>query len=376
MMTHRDRLMAIFEFEETDRVPRDLGSTIWSTMDAKSYGNLKRHIEYTGPDKYKNLGFQAVEIDEEILQLLDIDTRGLTTRGPTGWVDHISEGGLYIDEWGIERDVNTSASITFHPFATDLFDHDFLASYPWPDGTDPGRFAGFEYSFRSWHLEGEYSTVLNIFGGFTTMSYLLRGLDNWCVDMLLDEDLFEDLLDRTFRFEIDSARAALSVLGPYVDIVAIADDFAGQDGMLFSPDHFRKFIKPRMARLILAIKELCSSKILFHNCGAIADIIPDLIEIGVDALNPFQVTAKGMAPNFLKQKYHGKMVFWGGIDTQRLLPYGSPQEVTGEVARISEIMAKDGGYVLAAVHNIQGDVPPENVLALFNGIDRMSTGFV
>jgi len=363
-MTHRERVLAVFEGEKPDRVPQDLGSTIWSTMDGTSYENLKRHLGVISETRYKNIAFRAVEIDEEILQRLDIDTRGLTTKGPSGWQDVISADGIYIDEWKIKRNVNASAAIVEHPFSAQDFDHAYLAGYPWPDGTDAGRFAGFSDRLSRWHAEGEYAAVLNIFGGFTTMSYLLRGMDNWCIDMLADEELFTDLLDRTLTFEIDSARTALTALGEYVDIVGIADDFAGQDGLFFSPAHFRRFIKPRMEKLIGAIRECCDCKVLFHSCGSVTDIIPDFIELGIDGLNPFQVTARGMEPAALKNTYKGKIVFWGGIDTQRLMPRGTPEDVAAEVRRISLAMSGEG-YVLGAVHNIQGDVPPENVTALF-----------
>ncbi|OHD78041.1 MAG: hypothetical protein A3J97_00500 [Spirochaetes bacterium RIFOXYC1_FULL_54_7] len=364
-MTHRERIMAVFEGRQTDRLPLDLGSTIWTTMDEKAYTALKTHLGISGESRYKSLAFSAVEMDEAVLRRLDIDTRGATTQGPAGWTDRISQDGMYTDEWGIERDIKAGAAIKKHPFAVDDYGHGFLERYPWPDGRDPGRFLNLSERLQSWHAEGEYATVLNVFGGFATMSYLLRGLDNWCMDMLLDEDLFTDLLDRTLAFEIDSAKAALSALGPYVDIVGIADDFAGQDGLLFSPDHFRRFIKPRMARLIATIRDGWSGRILFHCCGAVDELIPDFIDLGIDALNPFQVTAKGMDPEVLKAKYHGRIVFWGGIDTQDLLPNGTPERVAAEVRRIADVMAPGGGFVLAAVHNIQGDVPPENVVGMF-----------
>jgi uroporphyrinogen decarboxylase len=360
--------MAVFAGQQPDRVPKDLGSTIWTTMDERAYTRLKQHLGVHSDTCYMSLAFSAVEIDEAILRRLDIDTRGLITKGPAGWVDHITDTGLYIDEWGIKRDINAGAAIVEHPFAVPEYSHELLEKYQWPDGRDSGRYDSLRERLQVWHASGEYATVLNVFGGFTTMSYLLRGLDNWCMDMLLDEDLFTDLLDRTLRFEIDSARAALGALGPYVDIVGIADDYAGQDGLLFSPEHFRRFIKPRLAQLVAAIRDSSHARILFHCCGSIDAIIPDFIELGIDALNPFQVTAKGMDPAILKATYHGRMVFWGGIDTQELLPHGTPDQVAAEVRRIAGIMAPGGGYVLGAVHNIQGDVPPENVVGMFDAV--------
>jgi uroporphyrinogen decarboxylase len=367
-MTHRERILATFDFEKTDHVPKDLGSTIWTTMDAIAYQNVLLSQGMNCEIDYKHLGFQAVEINEPLLELFDIDTRGRTTKGPTGWVDSISEEGLFTDEWGIQRDVKSGSAITIHPLASAECNLQTIESYPWPDGTDPARYAGFKQVFENWRSIGEYATVLNIFGGFTTMAYLLRRLDNWCIDMLLDIDLFESLLDRTLKFEMDSANSALGELGNLVDIVAIADDFAGQDGMLFSPAIFRKYIKPRMGKLIETIQSRSNAKILFHCCGSVLDIIDDLVDLGIDALNPMQTTARGMDPTSLCKRYYKQMVFWGGVDSQWLLPFGTSEDVSAEVNRLTEVFANTGGYVLGAVHNIQGDVPASNVKALFCGL--------
>jgi uroporphyrinogen decarboxylase len=149
-----------------------------------------------------------------------------------------------------------------------------------------------------------------------------------------------------------------------VDIIEWGDDVAMQQGPLFSPDTYRKMIKPTHLKMMAALKSKSDAHVVYHSCGSVAVFIEDLIEIGVDALNPVQVSAKNMNPSDLKENYGNRISFWGGIDTHHVLPAGTTTEVREEVRRICKILGRDGGYILAAVHNIQQDVPPENVATM------------
>jgi uroporphyrinogen decarboxylase len=173
-------------------------------------------------------------------------------------------------------------------------------------------------------------------------------------------------LDKIIDLKLQYWEVALPMVGEYADVVQEADDFAGQFRMLFSPKTFRKMMTPRQKYLFGRIHELTDAKIFFHSCGAIRPVIPDLIENGVDIINPVQVSATGMDPFELKKEFGKDLVFWGGgVDTQRVLGNGSPQEVRDDVKRNIEALAKDGGMVFATVHNIQPNVPPENVIAMY-----------
>ncbi|MGA2478889.1 MAG: uroporphyrinogen decarboxylase family protein, partial [Spirochaetia bacterium] len=141
--------------------------------------------------------------------------------------------------------------------------------------------------------------------------------------------------------------------------------FAGQQGLLLSPELFRKMIKPCLKRYFRLVREKTPARLHLHSCGALRDILPDLVDIGVEVLNPVQVSARGMDPAELKRTFGGSLSFWGGVDTQHVLSRGTPQEVAREARRIAEILGKGGGYVLNPVHNIQPDVPPANIVALF-----------
>jgi uroporphyrinogen decarboxylase len=153
-------------------------------------------------------------------------------------------------------------------------------------------------------------------------------------------------------------------VGDAVDVVLICDDIAAQNGPLISPAAYRKLVKPRQARVLRAIKENSPAKLIFHTCGAVDWALPDIIDMGADALNPVQVSAKGMDTARLKREFGRHLTFWGGIDTHHVLPFGSPAEVRQEVKKRVDDLAQDGGYVIGSVHIIQQEVPPENILAM------------
>jgi len=166
---------------------------------------------------------------------------------------------------------------------------------------------------------------------------------------------------------LEMSRRLLFEIAEYADVVVMGDDLSHQGGLTYSPDLYRKLLKPRHKRITDFLKRHAGkAKILYHCCGAAEPLLRDLIEIGVDAINPVQVSAKGMGDTRkLKALYGRDLTFWGGIDTQRVLPFGSPEEVKTEVRRRIEDLAPGGGFVLAAVHNIRPEVKPENVCAMF-----------
>jgi uroporphyrinogen decarboxylase len=179
------------------------------------------------------------------------------------------------------------------------------------------------------------------------------------------------LLDKVVELESQMVRNMLRAAGKNVDVVLCPDDLGMQTAPLISPELYRKMIKPRHRRLFDTIKSHTKAKLLLHSDGAIAPLIGDLIDVGVDALNPVQVSAAGMGDTTgLKREFGNHIAFWGAIDTHHMLPFGSPQEVREEVRRRIEELAPGGGYVLASVHNIQAEVPPENICAMFEAAKR------
>jgi uroporphyrinogen decarboxylase len=193
---------------------------------------------------------------------------------------------------------------------------------------------------------------------------MVRGFDTFLEDLLINRGFAEELMDRILAIEIDIVSGFLNAVGPHIDIIAFKDDLAMQSGPIVSPALFREAIKPRMRKLIEAIRSRTQAKIWFHSCGSVYFAIPDLIELGIDVLNPVQVRAVGMDTARLKREFGQHLAFWGGIDTQHVLPFGTPEDVRREVRQRIQDLAPGGGYVLASVHNIEADVPGENIWAM------------
>jgi uroporphyrinogen decarboxylase len=194
----------------------------------------------------------------------------------------------------------------------------------------------------------------------------MRGLDQWFTDTLLQPEFCDALLDQTLKFWMDWFQGFLGEVGDLVDVIMIGDDLAGQTGPLFRPDFYRRVVKPRHKQLVQYIRSRTEAKIWYHTCGSCMGYLPDLLDNGIDIINPVQISAKSMSPLELKSQFGKQLVFWGGaIDAQHVLPSASPEVVREHVRRNLEIWKPGGGYVFNNVHNIQADVPPENVVAFY-----------
>jgi len=255
--------------------------------------------------------------------------------------------------------------LTKSPFAGEASVAD-LDRHPWPDPHDPGRCRGLKAEARRLRQETDYAIALNMPGGVVTQAQFLRGFEDWFADLIADPSFYHALLERITDLWIEMAKDELDAAGDCADFCFFGDDVAFQDGPMMSMELYRKMVKPYHARVFSYIKSRSSAKILYHSCGSVAHLIPDLIELGVDALNPVQVSAKGMDTKTLKREFGKDICFWGAIDTQRILPFGSPADVAAETKRRIEDLGPGGGYVLCAVHNIQADVSPENICAMYD----------
>jgi uroporphyrinogen decarboxylase len=195
----------------------------------------------------------------------------------------------------------------------------------------------------------------------------MRGLEQWFCDLMGNTELCEAMLDQTLKFWLDWFRLFLDEVGDVVDVIMIGDDLAGQNGPLFNPAIYRRIVKPRHKRLVQYIRSHTQAKIWYHTCGACMEFIPEIIDNGAHILNPVQVSARNMDPVELKRRFGGQIAFWGGgVDAQHILPRGTPQEVAANVRRNLQAFMPGGGYIFNNVHNIQGEVPPENILAMFD----------
>ena len=358
--------MSALNHQEPDRVPIDLGSTKNTGMTLPAYEALKKHLGYPQKTVVMNKALQLAQMDDAVLERLQVDTRGIMLGSPDLQADKDLGDSRYQDEWGVIRQKPATSyyyDVIKSPFQDDC-DARQLDRHPWPDPLDPGRTRGLAEQLNYYRNNTDCAIVVHIGGGFITQSQYLRGFSGWFEDILLNPGFFCDLLERTLHFALESTKAVLTQIGHDIDVVHFGDDLGTQNGLMISPRHYRQYIKPRQARLFALAKSMTRAKLLYHTCGSVYDILDDLVEIGVDALNPVQHTARDMDCARLKREYGDKLAFWGGIDTQTVLCRGTVPDVHEEVRiRIGQ-MAKQGGYILNPVHNVQPDVPPENLMAM------------
>ncbi|MGE5620599.1 MAG: uroporphyrinogen decarboxylase family protein [Sphingomonadaceae bacterium] len=368
-MTHRQRVLSALKHEEPDRVPIDFGGTRCSSIHVAGYERLKQHFGLDAPSAISDRMMQPVLVDERILERLDVDTRALVPGAPDRGGDVELDPITYRDEWGVVRSKPPGSywyDLRESPLAGEISVHD-IVRYPWPDPEDPGRVRGLRERALALRQKGDYALVLNLTIGVVHISQYLRGFQDWYVDMAADQGLAGALMDAIVETTTAMARPILREVGDLVDIVFTGDDLGSQGGPQMSPEAYRKVIKPRHARFFRQVREICpDAKIALHTCGSVHSLLPDLIDVGVQVLNPIQVSARDMEPARLKAEFGSHLSFWGGIDSQHVLPYGTTEDVRAEVRRRVAEMGRGGGYMLAAVHNIQPDVPIENVLAMFD----------
>jgi uroporphyrinogen decarboxylase len=367
-MTHRERVLAALNHRQPDRVPVDLGATRSTSLVVQAYERLNRHLGAEEPARIFSKWLNIAHPSQAMLQRFDIDTRSVGQGPPDHWQDIVFPDGSYQDEWGVVRTRPAGClyyDLTKSPFAGDASVAD-LVKHPWPDPHDPGRCRNLREEARRLHQETDYAIALNMPGGVVTQAQFLRGFEDWFADLIADPTFYHALLERITDLWIEMAKDEFDAAEGSVDFCFFGDDVAFQDGPMMSMELYRKMVKPYHARVFSYIKSRSSAKILYHTCGSVAHLIPDLIELGVDALNPVQVSAKGMDTKTLKREFGKDICFWGAIDTQRVLPFGSPADVAAEAKRRIEDLGPGGGYVLCAVHNIQADVTPENICAMYD----------
>jgi uroporphyrinogen decarboxylase len=355
--------------EEPDRVAVDLGTTNVTTITLGAYNRLKDYLGINQESKIEivDRAQQLVKPEEKILRLLEIDTRSVWLKRPKNWEMDSREDDSYVDEWGVtRRRVRGSWYFDSVIFPLKKSNIDDLRRYPWPDPDDLERFKGLKKEAEKLYRENRYPIVVDPTGSIPFgNAQNLRGFDVFLMDLMLNQKSAEALMDILLDFQVPLLKNLFKEIGSYIDVIKVADDLGTQSGPMISPKLYRKLIKPRHRQLISFIKENTKAKVLFHTDGGIYPFIEDLIEIGVDILNPIQVSAPDMDPDRLKKEFGNQLCFWGGIDTQKILPHGTVKDVKGEVKRITDILAPGGGYILASVHNLQPDVPPENICTMY-----------
>jgi uroporphyrinogen decarboxylase len=371
-MNSRERVRLALDHREPDHVPLDLGGTGLSAIHVTAYRSLRQHLGL--PQTQARIGFVAEQlslVDEDIAERLQTDVRPVLP-GTASTFEYVfrdeGEYEAYTDEWGIgwckPKDGGFYYDMYHHPLAAADSLED-LKSHPFPDPLDDGRFASLRVQAEAAAATGKAVALAGPCAGIAEVCSWLRGYEQYYIDLALNQNWIAYMLDRMVEFKSAFWERALKEMGDLVDVVIEADDLGAQNNLLLSPDTYRRLIKPRHKQLFKFIKGQAPVKVFYHSCGAIRPLIGDLIDAGIDILNPIQISSPGMDPKELKQEFGRDLVFWGGgVDTQTVLGTGMPEEVKADVRRNIEALAPGGGFVFAAVHDIQANVPPENIWAM------------
>jgi uroporphyrinogen decarboxylase len=373
-MNSRERVILALNHKEPDRVPIDLGATIVSSIVKQTYIDLKHHLGLP-VEEIKMLDFvqQLPYVDDALMERFGVDFRMVQLPAATAVGVNIFEEGDYyafFDRWGAKLHMPKVGGLYFDwvDFPIKSATMTALDNYAWPypDAVEVNALLGQQaktlYETTAYALVG--SAVIG--GGIFEQPARVMGLENFLMALLTAPAFADRLMETITDIYIESCNRYLEQVGPYIQVFTYWDDLAGQNGWIINPEIYRKMIKPKQKRLVEAIKKKTNAKLFYHSCGATRALIPDLVEIGFDILNPVQVSAKGMDTKELKAEFGKDIVFWGSIDTQRVLPFGKPHEVVDEVKRRIDDLAPGGGFVLAAVHNIQAYVPAENIITAFD----------
>jgi uroporphyrinogen decarboxylase len=398
-LTSRERVRRALNHEETDCVPIDFGASRISGIAAIAYKNLLQHLSRREDIRVYDVKQQLALPSLEMIDFLGADVVQLHRLGPTSGMAF-----LEIDQWKAGRLTDGSPCLVPAAFeetvradgtreirrngelfawrAPESFYFDVcyapLANAATPADIDafvwPDPWSDREEAWLKQEVERLYhGTDKALFAGlpmyvcsFFELSLVLFGFENFMMKLATERDLVEYWLDAKLAHDLRILEKFLAVAGPYIEAIQMNDDYGAQESLQISPRLYRELFKPRQRKWIEFVKARTRAKVFIHCDGAIESILPDFIEIGIDVLNPLQTSARGMDPAGIKRKYGQNLSFWGGgVDTQTTLPFGTLEDIRREVRERLAILKPGGGHVFSTIHNIQPDIPPEKILALF-----------
>ncbi|MEI7421565.1 MAG: uroporphyrinogen decarboxylase family protein [Prolixibacteraceae bacterium] len=382
-MNSRERILLALDHKEPDRVPYDLAGSTWTGITNVAYQKLLKHLNLPSEEPvWADVIQQIVVPSPLVLDLLKVDTRGLLPLTSHNWdiYSQLKDAGDYLqyeDEWNFTHHFPKNDghwfSLVKNPMAhlEDPSESDII-EFKWPYAADKRRVAGLREKALQYRDMGKLVVIKGLCAGVFEMHQRVRGMSNALMDSFMCPEFSDLLIGKIADLKIEFWEMALNELGDVVDVVAEGDDYGTQESQLISPEHFRDYYKPHMGRVLQAMRRKApGAKVMFHSCGNVRPIIPDFIEMGVDILNPVHITAAGMEADLLKKDFGRDIVFWGGgIDTQKILPSGSPSEVADSVRRNIDHLAPGGGFVFTTVHNIQSEVPPGNIMVMLETLDK------
>jgi uroporphyrinogen decarboxylase len=393
-MNSRERVLTALLHQPPDRVPIDFGSTVDTTIMAMAYPDLRKHLGL-GPvrTRVSDIYQQTALVDEDVRQALGADLfpvfyeprewrsgtlpDGSPAEFPREFRPQLQPDGswLVIDAEGNTLAMMPENGLYFDPIhapladATDAKDVEkhiqHIVNYDTPSYLDKS-FEELAKQAKRVRETTDYALV-GFFGGHILQAgQVLRGWETFLMDLLENQQLAHAIMEKLLEANLDRLGHYAATVGKYLDVIHFEEDLGMQDRPLLGPETFRRMLKPYMKRLFSFAKSRCDAYLLLHTDGAIEPLIPDFIEMGVDAINPVQVSAVGMDTRKLKKEFGQDITFWGGgCDSQRTLPFGTSDEVAEEVKRRINDLACGGGFVFSTVHNVQIGTPLENLLTMF-----------
>jgi uroporphyrinogen decarboxylase len=410
-MTRRERVISALNHKEPDKVPVDCGAMRSTGIMGVAYNRLKKHLGIEGRGTKIHDMIQQLCLPEswylDMFQVDVVDLARTFADNPADWRDWTLPDGssAKIPAWlRIERRGDSwvcvnqeDEAIAEMPECSYFFDQaiwplygihkedfddlsyhmnrvmwSYMADPLWKNSKDPNFYAMLRENAKKLFDETDYAVMMGFGGNLFEWGQFLYRTDEFLANLITHRNEMEKMLDKLTEIHLQNLEPVLEAVSPYVQIIQMGDDLGMQSGPMISPRMYREIFFPRHKRLYQFIKETTDMYVFLHTCGAMSEYIPDLIEAGVDIINPVQITAEGMDPEKLKREYGKDIVFWGGgVDTQHVLPHASPEEVRAEVRKNSEFFMKGGGFIFSQVHNILAEVPPENILAMYDEVNRM-----
>jgi uroporphyrinogen decarboxylase len=407
-MTSRERVLASLNHREPDRIPVDLSGHRSSGIAAMAYAKLRQHLGLpTKPIRVYDPVQQLAIVDEDVLQLFRVDTielgRGFALEAKH-WADWTLPDGTpcFMPAWALPQPDNGDWILrspsgrviarmpegvlyfeqTYYPFAEEddldrieqLFDEGMWTGVKSPPGPLVGGPDGMKLLAEgAQRLRSQTDrAILGLFGGnLLEMGQFFYRNDNFLMLLAGNPKRAHEFLDRVVQIHLRNLERFLGAVGPHIDIILFGDDLGMQNGPQISPKMYREFFQPREIVMWKRVRELAPNlKIQLHCCGGVRELLPGLIEAGLDAINPVQITCRGMDPAGLKQEFGARLTFWGGgCDTRETLIHGTPAQVREHVKRLMDIWRPGGGYVFQQVHNILADAPSANVAAMYEAVN-------
>ncbi len=378
-MNSRERVNVTLNHEEPDKVPIDLGGN-QSSIHIKAYKKLLDFLEIEDKNiQYADFVQQIVRPCDKVLERFEIDVRYIKPLGGMIRVQDIEplyEGkyvGVY-DQFGVfwgdraEKDLD---SILYYDPVIHPFDNftsvQQVKDYDWPDGTDKTPFEGLKNFAKKLREETEFALSTPPVGCVYEYCTFLFGFTKTLMYLRTKPEILVSAMEELLRYWTDYVSTFLDEVGDYLDVICINGDLSEQAGPIMSITLYENMIKPIERKLSKKIHELAEAKINYHSCGSIALFIPHFTEIGYDVVNPVQISAYDMEPCSLKKRFGETMSFWGGLcNSQKTLPFGTPNQIREEVKRNFKCLKPGGGFVASPIHNITAEVPAQNIVAMFD----------